>query len=79
MVTVHRQSGLRFAIHTDDHEPPHVHVLGDGEMKVVISGAGGLPELIGAEGMKQGDIRRAMRIATEQQDYFMECWREIHD
>jgi hypothetical protein len=79
MVTVHRQSGLRFAIYTDDHEPAHVHILGDGEMKVVICGASGLPDLIDTERMKRGDIRKAMRIVTELQDYFMERWREIHD
>jgi hypothetical protein len=33
MPTIHRQYGLRFAIFTNDHEPPHVHVFGDGEMK----------------------------------------------
>lgn len=32
MVTVHREGGFRIAIYTDDHEPAHVHVLGDGEM-----------------------------------------------
>lgn len=79
MVTVHRQFGLRFAIYADDHEPAHVHVIGDGEMKVAISGADGKPELIDANGMKRGDIRKAVRIVTERQGYFMERWREIHD
>ena len=30
MVTIHREHGLRFAILTNDHEPAHVHVYGDG-------------------------------------------------
>jgi hypothetical protein len=78
MVTLYRQFGLRFAIYADDHEPAHVHVIGDGEMKVVIRGADGKPELIDANGMKRGDIRKAVRIVTERQNYFMERWREIH-
>ncbi len=78
MVTVHRQFGLRFAIHADDHEPAHVHVIGDGEIKVVIRGADGKPELIDANDMKRGDIRKAVRIVTERQNYFMARWREIH-
>ncbi len=78
MVTIHRQSGFRFVIYVDDHEPAHVHVIGDGEAKVALSGADGKPELITGDGMKRGDIRKAVRIVTEQQEYFMECWREIH-
>jgi len=36
MVTVLRQFGLRFVIYTADHEPPHVHVYGDGEARIDI-------------------------------------------
>jgi hypothetical protein len=28
--------------------------------------------------MKEGDIRKAVRIVAEQQDYLLECWSEIH-
>ena len=31
MVTVLREAGMRFVIYTDDHEPAHTHVYGDGE------------------------------------------------
>ncbi len=34
MHTVSRQDGFRVVIYTDDHEPPHVHVLkGETEVK----------------------------------------------
>lgn len=36
MVTVFRLAGMRFVIYTDDHEPAHVHVYGDGEVRVDI-------------------------------------------
>jgi hypothetical protein len=34
MVTVLREGGLRVRIYTDDHEPAHVHVVGDGIARV---------------------------------------------
>ena len=46
MVTIHRAHGLRFMIFVDDHEPPHVHVFGYGELKIVIRSADGLPETV---------------------------------
>ena len=78
MVTVHREGGFRVVIFTDDHEPAHVHVYGDGKAKIVLVGAGGMPQLLAASRMKEGDIRKAVRIVAEQQVYLLECWSEIH-
>lgn len=79
MVTVHRAHGLSVVIFVDDHEPAHVHVFGDGQVKINLVGADSFPELIWAEGMKRGDVRRAMKLAIERQDYFLARWKEIHD
>lgn len=38
MVTVHREGGFRVVIFTDDHEPAHVHVYGDGTAKIALVG-----------------------------------------
>ena len=38
MVTIHRAHGLRIVIFTDDHEPAHVHVFGDGHAKINLTG-----------------------------------------
>lgn len=78
MVTIHRAHGLRTVIFTDDHEPAHVHVLGNGHAKINLIGADGDPELIWAEGMKRNDVRRAMEIVTEHREAFLARWREIH-
>lgn len=78
MVTIHRAHGLSFVIFLDDHEPAHVHVFCDGQAKINLVGRDGGPELIWAEGMKRGDIRRAMSLATEYQQDFLARWREIH-
>ena len=78
MVTIHREFGLRFTILTDDHEPAHVHIYGDGEAKVIICGAEGLPELVYAIGFKANERRRAMDVVLEQQAAFLAKWDEIH-
>lgn len=78
MPPIHREHGLRFAIYTDDHEPPHVHVLCDGEMKILISGEDGLPAAVYSAGMKRPAERRAMDVVLERQSEFLVRWREIH-
>ncbi len=78
MVTVLRESGLRFVIHLDDHVPEHVHVLGDGSAKIAIAGEAGDPELIRNHGLKAGDLIKAMQIVAEHRDSLKERWNELH-
>ena len=78
MVTLYRANGLSVVIFVDDHEPSHVHVFGDGQLKINLIGTNGGPELIWAEGMKRSDVRRAMKIVIGQQEHFLARWREIH-
>jgi len=77
MVTVHRESGFRFVIYKDDHEPAHVHVIKDGETIVTLIGADGKPEVRRNVGMKRADLRRIMRIVGQRQQAFLANWREI--
>ena len=58
MVTVLRAEGLRVVIFVNDHQPAHVHVFGDGEAKINLTGAGGTPELIWADRMTRGEVRQ---------------------
>ena len=78
MPTIHRQHGLRFAIFSDDHEPPHVPVFGDGEMKVVIGMADEPPAQVYAIGMKARVRRRAMDVILERQAEFFVQWKTLH-
>jgi hypothetical protein len=78
MVTVYRSHGLRLVIFVNDHAPAHVHVFGDGEIKVSLRGADGQPELIWADRMARTDIRRAMQIVGERQLDLIAKWEEIH-
>lgn len=78
MVTVLRAHGLRVVIFANDHPPAHVHVIGDGEAKINLRGANGAPELIWADGMHRGDLRRAVRLVIEQQALLLARWEDIH-
>ena len=77
-VTVLRVQGLRVVIFVNDHLPAHVPVLGDGEAKINLLGADGAPALVWADGMSCGDVRGALRVATEQQAFLIKRWEEIH-
>jgi len=78
MVTIHRAHGLRVVIFTDDHEPAHVHVFGDGHAKIDLIGPNGTPALIWAEDMKRSEVRRAMAVVAEHREAFFARWRDIH-
>jgi hypothetical protein len=78
MVTIYRAHGLRLIIFTDNHEPAHVHVFGDGQAKINLIGPDGFPALVWAEGMKANDLRRAVQLVRDQREEFPARWREIH-
>jgi hypothetical protein len=78
MVTVLRAQGLRVVIYVNDHDPAHVHVFGDREAKINLLGAGSSPKLVWADGMSRGEIRRALRIVTDEQTALLARWEEIH-
>jgi len=78
MITVLRKGGFRVVIFSDDHEPAHVHVFGDGEAKINLSGTAGRPELIWAVGMTHADIRKCFRLVEEHRAELLVRWREIH-
>ena len=78
MVVIYRAHGLRFVIYSMDHEPAHVHIIGDGEMKVAIASENGRPDIVWSVGFKASERRRAMAVVRERQDEFLACWHEIH-
>ena len=78
MVTILRVHGLSIVIFVDDQEPAHVHVFGDGQVKVNLVGADGAPELVWAAEMKRGEVRRAMKVVADQQAFLLAKWRQIH-
>ena len=78
MIVVLRAHGMRFFIFVDDHEPPHVHVRGDGQAKVIIVGRHGRPELDWSAGMNHSEKRRALQAIADAQAELLDHWRQIH-
>jgi hypothetical protein len=74
MVTVLRADGLRVVIDVNDHHPAHVHVFGDGEAKINLIG----PDLVWADGMTRGEVRRAIRLVSDRLTFLRRKWEEIH-
>src|SRR5262249_48248557 len=78
MATVHRAHGFRFVIFPNDHNPPHVHVLGQGgEAKIVLEGPGGV-SLDWSVGISRGDLRRVMQEVERERNELIAMWRRIH-
>ena len=76
MVTILKRSGLRVVIFTDDHEPAHVHVFGDGEVKINLTEDG--VELVWAYHMTRRDVRQSLALVAEHREAILAKWRAIH-
>jgi hypothetical protein len=78
MVTIHREAGLRFVIFTDDHEPAHVHVFGEGSAKIDLGSEGSAPSLVWNVGMKAVTFARPCGLSFASRKCSWRKWREIH-
>jgi Domain of unknown function (DUF4160) len=78
MPVVLRSDGLRFVIFVDDHEPPHVHVFGDGETKIVLGDSPDDVQVIKYASTKRTESRRAARVVATNHDFLHEKWIELH-
>jgi Domain of unknown function (DUF4160) len=78
MVTVLFKDGLRIAIYRDDHEPPHVHVYGDGETKVNLGNSPDDAEVIKFAPTKRTESRRAARLVRSNHAVLLACWSDLH-
>ena len=75
MGTVFRYRDVRIIIRTNDHSPPHVHVIrGDAEAKIYILSR----EIHFSHGFTKNDLRRITHFLAEQQETLMEAWDAIH-
>lgn len=74
MVTVLRKHGMRFVIYTADHEPPHVHVYGNGEARIDTLTL----KVITQGGLSDRDVRKAVEEVRTYQPLFLETWRRCH-
>ena len=68
--------GLKFRIYVRDHEPVHIHVIGnDGEAKFKI---GEEISLMSNKGLKSKDLHLAQSIIEENRELITSEWVKIH-
>ncbi|HEX6860843.1 MAG TPA: DUF4160 domain-containing protein [Caulobacteraceae bacterium] len=77
--TVMTIDGLRVVIYPNDHEPAHVHVMGDGnEARFALEGPGGEVTLIENYGFRSRVISTIEAALNRRREDLIGRWREIH-
>lgn len=81
MPKVFEQEGFRIVIHSNEHNPAHVHVMkAEGELKFILGSKSEEPFLDKIlSPMKRKDARRAFVIVKEQQKYLLKKWGEKYE
>lgn len=76
-----RYKGFRLTIRTNDHDPPHVHVIREGgELKIILGGDDEEPFLERIlSPMKKNDTRNALHAVKAKKTELREIWRAIHE
>lgn len=74
-----KHNGFSLIIRTNDHDPPHVHVVkGDGELVFILGD--GEPYLERElSRMKKGDERHALEAVKAHRKDLLDLWRRIHE
>ena len=77
MVTVGRAFGYRFVIYSNDHGPPHVHVVGNGGEARILLGHDDVT-LDEVWGIGRNDMRKLLEEARLHRADFLKAWRDVH-
>ncbi len=68
---------LRIAIYTNDHSPPHVHVLGsDWEIKINLTDPPSLISIIGNP--KRYEVRKSLLGVSLHLSVLQKMWKKYH-
>jgi Domain of unknown function (DUF4160) len=79
MPTVLRQDGYEIRIYINDHVPSHVHIVkADVAAIINLGDENTAPEIDENFRMKKGDLKKALRIVEDNQEFLLEQWRQIH-
>lgn len=80
MPTVWLFNGLRVTIYTNEHRPPHVHVIGRGcEAVFLLNCPDGPVELDENFGFSKREVRQILRALAERLADLCRGWRRIHE
>ena len=79
MPTIHSVFGLRVVIYSNDHRPPHIHLIGHGcEAVFNLQCPHGPLALRVNCGFSRRDLNRVIDKLTDQLAVFCYEWRQIH-
>ena len=79
MGTVLRIGALRVVMHSRDHWPPHVHVIGpDGEARIALGRLVPQPYVMSCHGLSDKQVATAMAEITHNREQLKQMWRTIH-
>lgn len=78
MPTVLRADALRVVIHPDDHDPPHVHVIGDGQTKIILGNSPTEMTVLFSANAKAGEERRAVAAVRANHALLLRRWSELN-
>ena len=77
MPTVLRLGSLRVVIYPNDHEPPHVHLLGPGcRAKIRLGTAGRKPSIVSNDGVSLAQLGRALLAIDVDRVLLRRAWRQ---
>ena len=79
MATILRVRGLRIVVYSNDHSPPHVHVIGHGaEAKIALGGEGKRPSVVVNNGLSPTLLAAALTEIDRNETLLAQRWRETH-
>ncbi|MDZ4767595.1 MAG: DUF4160 domain-containing protein [Chloroflexota bacterium] len=73
---VHEEKGYKVYIYTNEHPPPHVHVLvGDGVVVITLDETA---TLVRASDATQSEIRKAREVVLANLGKLLQAWTSLH-
>ncbi|MEL7054148.1 MAG: DUF4160 domain-containing protein [Cyanobacteria bacterium J06588_5] len=79
MPTILKKDGFAFRLYLDDHTPAHVHVFkAEGQAIIRIGDNGEIPSVREVYDMNNKTLKKALKIAAENQEYLRQEWEEYH-
>ena len=80
MATIERINGFSLRIYTNDHEPPHVHVIKvGGEAIIELGDEHNPPTIREVYRMRDRDVAIAYDLVKQFKTKLLNGWKEIHE
>lgn len=76
MPTILRHGGFAFRLHSNDHPPPHVHVVGPEGWALVEIGNG---RVLRQRGVPPRALAALVEVVRQNRDRLSKAWGDIHE